>query len=84
MKQLITYLRENLILDFQGDLDVETVRSFLKDDDSREARVLLAKVVADGSVDDMLVVLADVLLEPVRKALTEDTIRNNLQSYSEA
>ena len=84
MKQLISYLRENLILDFQGDLDVETVRTFLKDDDSREARVLLAKVVADGSVDDMLVFLADVLLDPVRKALTDDTIRNNLQSYSEA
>lgn len=84
MKQLIDYLRENLILDFQGDLNVEMVRAFLKGDDSREARRVLAKVVADGNVDDMLVVLADVLLDPVRRSLTDDVIRNNLQSYSEA
>lgn len=84
MKQLIAYLRENVLLDFQGDLDLEMVRDFLKNDDSREAKAVLAKVVSDGGVDDMLVVLADVLLETVRQALTDDVLRRNLNSYSEA
>ena len=84
VKELIAYLRDNLILDFQGDLSVDMVRDFLKSEDSREAKVLLAKVVADGGVDDMMLVLADVLAEPIRRSLTDDTIRQNLQSYSEA
>ena len=41
MNQLIAHLLENLILDFQGDLDLEMVREFLKDDDSKEAKALL-------------------------------------------
>ncbi len=84
MNELIAYLRENIILDFQGDLDIEMVRAYLKTDDSREAKSVLAKIVADGSVDDMMIVLADVLLETVRRALTDDVLRTNLQSYTEA
>jgi len=84
VNQLIAYLRENVILDFQGDLNVEMVREFLKDDDSREAKIVLAKVVSDGGVDDMMIVLADVLLETVKRALNDDVLRQNLNSYSEA
>ena len=50
MKNLIAYLRENLILDFQGDLTMEMIRDFLKDDDSRETRTLLAKMVEERGV----------------------------------
>ena len=84
MKELIAYLRENLILDFQGDLTVEMVRDFLKGDDSRDAKNILAKVVAEGGVDDLIIVLADVLVEAVRSKLTDDVIRQNLSSYAEA
>ncbi len=84
MNELIAYLRQNLILDFQGDLTVELVRDFLKDDDTRDARQLLAKLVADGGVNEMMLVLADCLLEPVQAALTDPVVRENLRMYAES
>jgi hypothetical protein len=84
VNELIAYLRQNLILDFQGDLTLEMVREFLKDDDSRDAKQVLAKMVADGGVGEMLLVLADCLLEPVQKALTDDVVRENLRMFSES
>jgi hypothetical protein len=84
VNQLIAYLRENMILDFQGDLTLEMVRDFLREDDSREARVLLAKLVEDRGVNEMMIVLADCLLEVVKDRLTDDKIREQLRTYSEA
>ena len=84
MNQLIAYLRENLLLDFQGDLTLEMVRDFLKDDDSRDARTLLAKMVADRGTNEMMIVLADCLLDAVQKALSDDLIREQLRNYSES
>lgn len=84
MNQLIAYLRENMILDFQGDLTLEMVREFLKEDNSREARALLAKLVEDRGVNEMMIVLADCLLEVVQQSITDDRIREQLRSYSES
>ncbi|MEM9494026.1 MAG: hypothetical protein AAGC55_33075 [Myxococcota bacterium] len=84
MNKLIAYLRDNLILDFQGDLSLDLVRDLLRDDDSRDAKQLLAKLVADAGVDDMVIVLADCLLETVQQALTDDVFRENLRMYSES
>ncbi|MCG8422193.1 MAG: hypothetical protein MJE77_30085 [Proteobacteria bacterium] len=84
MNKLIAYLRDNLILDFQGDLTLEVVRDLLKDDDSRDAKQLVAKLVADGGVNEMMIVLADCLLEPVQEALTDSVVRENLRMYSES
>ena len=58
MNQLIAYLRDNLILDFQGDLTIEGVREFLKNDDTRDAKSLMAKLVADAGSSEMMLVLA--------------------------
>ena len=38
MKQLIAYLLDHAILDFSGDLTLDMVRDFLREDDSSEAR----------------------------------------------
>ena len=84
MNQLIAYLRENLLLDFQGDLSLEMVREFLKDDDSRDARTLLSKLVTDRGTNDMLIVLADCLLDHVQRSLTDDVVREQLRNYSES
>ncbi|ACY16536.1 hypothetical protein [Haliangium ochraceum] len=84
MNELIDYLRKNVILDFQGNLDLEMCREFLKDDDSREARQLLAKVVADRGTSEMMLVLADCLLEAVQRALTDQVMREQLRTYSES
>lgn len=84
MNQLIAYLRQNVILDFQGDLDIETIREWLKDDESREARQLLAKLVEDGGISEMVLVLADCLLETVQQALTDAAVREQLRMYTES
>ena len=84
MNQLIAYLRENVILDFQGDLNVEMVREFLKDDDTRDSRTLLAKMVADTGTDDMMLVLADCLLDKVQAALSDEIFREQLRIYAES
>ena len=84
MNRLIAYLRQNLMLDFQGDLSLEMIREFLKDDDSRDAKQLMAKMVADGGVDDMMLVLADCLLEQVQAKLTDADVQENLRMYSES
>jgi hypothetical protein len=73
------------MIDFQGDdLTVAKVRELLAGDDSRDAKTLLAKLVADRSVEDMMLVMADCLLEPVQNALTDDVMREQLRMYSES
>ena len=61
MNELIRYLLSNIVLDFQGEISLEQVRSMLREDGSREARVLLEKLTQDHGVDDMLITLADAL-----------------------
>lgn len=84
VNRLIEYLRQHLMIDFQGDLTVAKVRELLAGDDSRDAKTLLSKVVADKKVEDMMLVLADCLLEPVQAALTDDVMREQIRMYSES
>ena len=84
VNRLIEYLRKHLMIDFQGDLTVGKVRELLAGDDSRDAKALLAKLVADKKVEDMMLVLADCLLEPVQNALTDDVMREQIRMYSES
>jgi hypothetical protein len=72
------------MIDFQGELTVAKVRELLAGDDSRDAKTLLTKLVADRSVEDMMLVVADCLLEPVQRALTDDVVREQLRMYSES
>jgi hypothetical protein len=82
--QLIAYLLDNLILDFQGDLTLERVRDFLRDDDSREAKALLVKVVEDGGVDDMMICIADCLREYLSTGIKPDVVKEQMRLYSES
>ena len=84
MNRLIEYLRQNLMIDFQGDLTVAKVRELLAGDDSRDAKTLAAKLVAEKSVEDFVLVLADCLLESVQRALTDDVMREQIRMYSES
>ncbi len=84
MKELIQYLLQNIQLDFQGEISLETVRSFLREDDSREARKLLAKLIEDEGVDDMLITLADCLREYLREGINEETVSEQLAIYAES
>jgi Mn-containing catalase len=84
VKELIKYLLDNLYIDFQGEITIETVRNFLREDDGREARQLLSKLIEEKGVDDMLITLADCLKEHIQTGITERTIREQINLYSES
>lgn len=84
VNRLIEYLRQHLMIDFQGDLSVGLVRELLAGDDSRDAKALLSKLVAEKKVEDMMLVLADCLLESVQRSLTDDVMREQIRMYAES
>ena len=84
MKELIRYLVENMYLDFQGDISLETVRGYLREDDSREARQLLSKIIEEKGIDDLLITLADCLKEHITSGVSDGTVREQLNMYSES
>jgi hypothetical protein len=84
VNRLLDYLRQNLMIDFQGDLSVAKVRELLAGDDSRDAKALLTKLVAERNVEELLLVLADCLLEPVQRSLGDDLMREQLRMYTES
>lgn len=84
MRELVRYLLQNAVIDFQGDITMEKVREFLREDDSREARSLLSKLIDDKGVDDLLITIADVLKDHIPVGITEDTLREQLTTYAES
>lgn len=84
MKELVRYLLDNLYLDFQGEISIDTVRQFLRGDESREAKALLSKLIADKGVDELLLTLADCLKEHIRTGVNEQVLREQLSLYSES
>ncbi|MBX3271582.1 MAG: hypothetical protein KF729_15055 [Sandaracinaceae bacterium] len=84
MKELARFLLSNAQLDFSGEVSIDQIRQFLREDDSREARTLLAKLIEDKGVDDMLVTVADCLKEHIPNGIDEEVIRQQLQFYSES
>jgi hypothetical protein len=84
VKELIRYLLENIQLDFQGEITLDTVKAFLREDDSREARRLLARIIDDNGVDDMLITLADCLKDYLGTGISEQVVAEQLQMYSDS
>jgi hypothetical protein len=84
VKDLIQYLLDNIYLDFQGEITLDTVRGFLREDDSREARRLLGKLIEDKGVDEMLLILADCLREYLRTGINEKVVSEQLGLYADS
>ena len=84
MKELARYLLENMYLDFQGEITLDKVRQFLREDESRESKTLLAKLIEDKGVNELLITLADVLKDHIQQGVNDQTIREQLQMYSES
>ena len=81
---MIEYLRQHLMIDFQGDLTVGKVRELLAGDENRDTKALMAKLVAENGVEDMFLVLADCLLEHVQRSLTDEVMREQIRMYAES
>ena len=84
MRELVRYLLEHTFIDFEGEITMDKVREFLREDDSREARSLLSKLIEDKGVDDLLITLADVLKEHISTGVNEQVMREQLSMYSES
>ena len=84
MNELARYLMENAYIDFQGGITIEEVRKFLRDEDSRESRALLSRLIEDNGLDDLMVTIADCLKEYMRTGVNEDIVRAQLTSYSDS
>lgn len=84
MKELVRYLLDNMYIDFQGEISLEQVRGFLRDDDGKEARQLLAKLIEDKGVDEMLITLADCLKDHIQTGVTDKIVKEQLLLYSDS
>lgn len=84
MNELVEYLLSNLQLDFSGDVSAEKIREFLREDDGREARKVLARLLEEGSVDDLLITMADCLKDHIRTGIGADQVRDQLSLYSDS
>src|SRR5678816_4045877 len=84
VKELVRYLLDNMYVDFQGEISLDTVRQFLRGDDSREAKQLLQKLIEDKGVDDLLITLADVLKDHVRTGVNDQVMKEQLVMYAES
>jgi hypothetical protein len=84
LNSLVRYLIENMYLDFQGEISLDQVRQMLRGDESREAKALLAKLIEDKGVDDLLITLADCLKDHIQSGVSEQVVRDQLSTYSES
>lgn len=84
MRELVRFLLEHAVIDFQGDINMEVIRQFLREEDSRETRALLAKLIEDRGVDDFLITLADCLRDHIKTGISETVVREQLLLYSES
>ncbi|MFO0677328.1 MAG: hypothetical protein U0169_12405 [Polyangiaceae bacterium] len=84
MKDLIRYLMDNMYLDFQGEISLDSVRQFLRGDNSPEAKRLLQKLIEDKGVDELLITLADCLKDHIRTGVNEQVVREQLGIYSDS
>lgn len=84
MKQLIAYLLDHAMLDFSGELTIDMVKEFLRDEESSEARSLLNKITQEGGVEEMQITLADCLQDCLRTGLSEGVVGEQLKLYAES
>ncbi len=84
MNELARYLMENAYIDFQGGITIEEIRKFLREEDSRESRALLSRLIEENGLDDLMVTIADCLKEYIRTGINEEIVRAQLITYSDS
>ena len=84
MNELAQYLLENLIVDFEGEVTTDTVRAFLRKDESALSRALLQKIIEDKGIEDLLITIADCITVNIANVISPAEIREHLINYSES
>ena len=75
---------ENIIIDFEGEVTTDTVRAFLRKDESATSRALLQKIIEEKGIDELLLALADCLVANIPTGIDSSTIREHLVTYSDS
>jgi hypothetical protein len=83
VKQLAKYMLDRMIVDFEG-IDLEEVRTMLREEDSEESRALLSRLIEDRGVDELAVTVADCLKAHVRTGIDEAVVEEQILTYSES
>lgn len=84
MNRLARYLVEHIYIDFEGGITIDQVRQLLREEDTRESRALLSKLIDDKGIDDMMITVAECLKDYLRSGINEDVVGQQLISYSES
>lgn len=84
MNRLARYLVEHIYIDFEGGITIDQVRQLLREEDTRESRALLSKLIDDKGIDDMMITVAECLKDYLRSGINEDVVGKQLISYSES
>lgn len=84
MNQLARYLMEHMYIDFDGSIAIDEVRQLLRDEDTRESRQLLSKLIEDKGIDEMMLALAEILKDYMRTGISEAVVREQLLTYGES
>jgi hypothetical protein len=83
VKQLAKYMLDRMIVDFEG-IDLEEVRTMLREEDSEESRALLSRLIEDRGIDELAVTVADCLKAHVRTGIDETVVEEQILTYSES
>lgn len=83
MKQLAKYMLDRLIVDFEG-IDLEEVRTMLREEDSEQSRALLSRLMEDHGIDELAITVADCLKANVRTGIDEAIVEEQILTYSES
>lgn len=84
MKELAKLLLKHAYIDFEGDISVDQVKQYLRNDDSKEAKALLTRVIEEKGIDDMLVTVADCLKEHLSTGISEEVLQEQLAVYTDS
>ena len=84
MQQLASYLLNHLVLDFDGDIQMEHINELLLSDGSDGAHELRSRLMADGGPNDFLLALADVLKDHTRNGIREEHVVEQVGYYLQA
>ena len=84
MGALAKYLLEHMVLDFDGEIDMEHINAFLLEDGSPAAHELRSRLISEGGPNEFLLVLADVLKDFTREGIREEHVVEQVVYYLEA
>jgi hypothetical protein len=82
--ELCSYIMKHLVLDLDGEMNMENINEMLMRDGSQVSRDLRARLISEQGPEDFLLVLVDCLRDSLREGIDEDKVREQIQYYLEA